>query len=328
MFSPTIAGMVVILLLMVLITPPHLSYSTTITGLLNQTEVEAAGERRVDTDLYKNNPLVIVTTLANELETRINKSGAILEITSRLPEVRSTPFANSSSPELNGIPRDADMPKRKLAQDILAADKDFEIVFFTMPNGDIYLAEPYSRQEKTVNNIAFRDYYKRALEIGDTYLSDVIISSSTGRPQANLVVPIYSEEGDDDNSNATLSGLWASGLNLTSLSKSLQSLNLTSAEERVVYVDGQGQKFADSDSSQSILLAANTSNTSHNESSFADLQAFRNAMNGQSGSTTEIVNGTTMLVSYHPVKAFSNVWAVLYIQQPPSSQAINSEQRE
>ena len=313
---------------MVLITPPHLSYSTT-TGLLNQTEVEAAEEERiVDTDLYKNNPLVIVTTLANELETRINKSGAILEITSRLPEVRSTHFANSSSPELNGIPRDADMPKRKLAQDILAADKDFEIVFFAMPNGDIYLAEPYSRQEKTVNNIAFRDYYKRALEIGDTYLSDVIISSSTGRPQANLVVPLYSEERDYDNSNATLSGLGASGLNLTSLSKSLQSLNLTSAEERVVYIDGRGQKFADSDSSQSMLLAANTSNTSHNESSFADLQAFRDAINGQSGSTIEIVNGTTMLVSYHPVKAFSNVWVVLYIQQPPSSQTINSEQRE
>jgi len=314
---------------MVLITPTHLAYSTTTTELLNQTEVEAAEEERiVDTDLYKNNPLVIVTTLANELETRINKSGAILEITSRLPEVRSTPFANSSSPELNGIPRDADMPKRKLAQDILAADKDFEIVFFAMPNGDIYLAEPYSRQEKTVNNIAFRDYYKRALEIRDTYLSDVIISSSTGRPQSNLVVPMYSEERDDDNSNATLAGLWAGGLNLTSLSKSLQSLNLTSAEERVVYVDGQGQKFADSDSSQSTLLAANTNNTSHNESSFADLQAFRNAINGQSGSTTEIVNGTTMLVSYHPVKTFSNVWAVLYMQQPPSSQTINSEQRE
>src|SRR3712207_8696241 len=46
------------------------------------------------------------STLANEVETRINKSGAILEITSRLPEARSTPFANSISPELNGIPRD------------------------------------------------------------------------------------------------------------------------------------------------------------------------------------------------------------------------------
>ena len=98
-FSPTISGILVILLLMVLITPTHLSYSSTTTELLNQTEVEAAEEERiVDTDLYKNNPLVIVTTLANELETRINKSGAILEITSRLPEVRLTPFANSSSP--------------------------------------------------------------------------------------------------------------------------------------------------------------------------------------------------------------------------------------
>ena len=128
-----------------------------------------------------------------------------------------------------------------------------------------------------------------------------MISASSGRPQTNMAVPIFSEN------NGTLIGLWGGGLNLTNFSKSLQSLNLTSADERVVYVDGHGQKFADSDSNQSALLTANTSSASRNGSSFADLQAFRNAINGQSGSTTETVNGTTMLISYHPVKAFSNV---------------------
>jgi hypothetical protein len=38
----------------------------------------------------------IASILAHELETKINKSGAILEITSKLPDVKSTPFANSS----------------------------------------------------------------------------------------------------------------------------------------------------------------------------------------------------------------------------------------
>lgn len=289
-----LAALVVIL--MPLIVPPPLSYSTTISDP-DQTQAEAAEEK--------------VSILANELETRINKSGAILEITSRLPQVSSVPFVDSISPELHGIPRDVDMPKRKVAQDILDIDKDFQLVYFLMPNGDVYFEEPYSRQENlTRNNLAFRDYFKRVLETGDTYLSDVVISASLGRPEANIAVPIYSQE----NNNATLVGVWAGGLNLTRLSNTLQSLNLTSDggdDERIVYLDGKGQKVADSDSNSQLLSNATTQNES-----FANLQAFKNAIiNGQSsGSTTEIVNGTMMLVSYHPVKAFSNSWVVLFMQ--------------
>lgn len=266
---------------------------------LNQTKTE----EKETIDAYQN---PIVNILANDFETRIDKSGAILEITSRLPEVKSTPFANSITPDLHGIPRDVDLPKRKVAQDILETDKDFEVIYFLMPNGDMYLEEPYSRQENlTRGNFAFRDYFRGALDSRNTYLGDIIISASSGRPQANIAVPIYSED------NKTLVGVWAAGLNITLLDNSLQSLNLTSHDQRVVYLDQRGEKIADSNnqSRRSPIV----SNTGSNES-FANLQAFKNAINGQSGSTTEIINGTMMLVSYHPVKAFSNVWAVLFME--------------
>jgi hypothetical protein len=306
-------GTLTIAVLMVLIvSSPPLSSSTTMPDL-NQSQPEegavAGTESTIEAD--KEDPTLVVTLLANELETRLNKSGAILEITSRLPEVNSASFASSISPELHGIPRDADIPKRKVAQDILAADKDFQVIFFLMPNGDMYLEEPYSLQENlTRNNFAFRDYYKGAVETGNTYLGNVIISAATGSPQAYIATPMYSENSND---GTHLVGLWTGGLNLTNLSKSLQSLNLTSNGEHIVYADGQGQKVADSNGSQSLLTA--NIPTIQNESSFADLQAFKNAINGQSsGSTTEIVNGTMMLVSYHPVKAFSNTWVVLFMQ--------------
>jgi Cache domain len=298
------------LLTVLMVSTPVSSTATNNPADLNQTE-----PTEETMDVYQN---PIVNILANELETRINKSGAILEITSRLPEVNSAPFASSISPELHGIPRDADMPKRQVAQDILNTDKDFEIVFFMMPNGDVYLIEPYLRQEnQTRNNFAFRDYYRGALNTGDTYLSDVIISASSGRPQANIVVPIYSEN------NGTLVGLWGAGLNITMLSNSLQSLNLTSNNERFVYIDKQGQKIADSASQSSSSSLISNNNTSSNES-FADLQAFKNAVNGQSGSTTEMINGTMVLVSYHPVKAFSNVWVVLFMEPYPLTETGSS----
>jgi hypothetical protein len=281
---PILATLVI---LMSLIISHPLSYSTTTIRDLDRTQADAAEEK--------------VRVLADELETRINKSGEILEITSKLPQVSSTPFASSISPELHGIPEDADMPKRKVAQDILDTDKDFQVIFFLMPNGDIYLVEPYSRQQNlTANNVAFRDYYRGAVDTHNTYLGNVIISASSGRPQTNIAVPIFSEN------NGTLIGVWAGGLNLTNFSKSLQSLNLTN-NERVVYVDQQGQKIADSNNQS--LLRPNSLNES-----FADLESFKNAVNGESGTLIESINGTKMLVSYHPVKVFSTVWSVLAIQ--------------
>ncbi len=296
MSAATIVGMLAILVPVALLTSVTLSPSSSSSSLagLNQTDAEMIVA-------YNNE---VVGILANELETKINKSGAILEITSRLPAVKSAPFGSSISSGLHGIPGDVDIPKRKVAQDILNTDKDFQVIFFLMPNGDIYLVEPYSQQQNlTGNNFAFRDYYKGAVESRNTYLSDVIISAALGRPQANIAVPMYSEN------NGTLVGLWAGGLNLTSLSESLQVVNMTNSEdgERIVIVDQQGQKIVDS-SGHSIL-----SNSTLDES-FAELQSFRNAINGGSGTMIEIINGTKMIVSYHPVKAFSNEWAVLFMQ--------------
>ncbi|HYY66793.1 MAG TPA: cache domain-containing protein [Nitrososphaeraceae archaeon] len=300
--SAIIVGALATFLLLAMLIVSSLTTSASTTQDLNQTETaekETIGG-------YQKNP--IANLLANDLETRINKSGAILEITSRLPEVKSTPFANSINPELHGIPRDMDLPKRKVAQDILETDKDFEVIYFLMPNGDMYLEEPYSRQENlTRGNFAFRDYFRGALDSHDTYLGDIIISASSGRPQANIAVPIYS--GD----NKTLVGVWAAGLNITVLDNSLQSLNLTSHDQRVVYLDQQGQKIADSNSQSRSSSPIGLNNTGSNES-FANLQAFKNAINGQSGSTTEIIDGKMMLVSYYPVKAISNVWAVLFME--------------
>lgn len=260
-----------------------------------------ANEETTDTGL-------IVKLLADNLETSLNKSAAILEVTSKLPEINSTFYATSINSELHGIPQDLDIPKRKVAQDILIANKDFEVIFFLMPNGDMYIDEPYSRQQNlTGDNFAFRDYYKGAVNTGITYLGNVIISASSGLPQANIAVPIFSKDNRPAG-NATLTGIWGGGLNLTLFSESLQALNLTDGL-RIVYVDQFGKKIADSDKSSSLLLNKNS-----NES-FANLQSFRNAVEGgKSGSTIETINNNKMLIFYEPVKFRSTTWAVLMMQ--------------
>ena len=254
---------------------------------------------------------LIVKLLADNLKNRIDKSAAILEITGELPQVKNVSYANSISPELHGIPKDLDIAKRKVAQDILASDKDLQLIFFLMPNGDMYMEEPYSRQQNlTGNNFAFREYYKGAVSTGDTYLGNIFISASSGLPQSNIVVPFYSSASDNNGNrnntnNMTLSGMWSGGLNLTEFSESLQSLNLTDGE-RIVYVDQNGQKVADSNKQ--------LFRTNQNES-FANLQAFNNALQEQKpGSIMEMINGTRMLVFYEPVQFHSTTWAVLLLK--------------
>lgn len=246
-----------------------------------------------------------ISLLTETLENRLNKSADILEITSKLPEVKNPTYASSLNQTLrtlHGIGKDLDIQKRKVAQNILSADKDLGVIFFLMPNGNVYMEEPYSRQlNLTKTNLDFRDFYKGAVSTHMTYLGNVVISASSGLPQTNIAVPIYS---DENNNSKSLVGIWAGGLNLRAFSKSLQSLNLTN-NERIVYVDYHGQKIADSNKKQEIIKK--------NES-FANLQSFKNAVAGKSGSIIEAINGTKMLVSYHAVNAIQTRWVILDIQ--------------
>lgn len=102
--------------------------------------------------------------------------------------------------------------------------------------------------------------------------------------------------------NSALIGVWAGGIDFNILDKELQSLKLPSGE-RVVYVGHKGEKIADSNT-----------NKSKTQESFANLSSFKNAINGQSGSTIDTVDNTKMLVTYQPVKVFNNTYAVLLMQ--------------
>lgn len=101
--------------------------------------------------------------------------------------------------------------------------------------------------------------------------------------------------------------MWAGSIDFNVLNKELQSLNLTSLGDstRVVYVDGKGQKIADSDINKSTI-----------PESFANQEGFKAAIGGQAGSTIDTVNNTKMLVSYQPVNAFHNTWVVLLMLPP------------
>src|SRR5574341_722408 len=89
---------------------------------------------------------LVTKILAKNLENHLQKAGAILNVTSKLPQVRNVSFAhllNQTLTTLHGIPQGADIEKRQVGKNILASNRDLFEILFIMPNGDMYVSEPY-----------------------------------------------------------------------------------------------------------------------------------------------------------------------------------------
>jgi hypothetical protein len=249
-----------------------------------------------------------VKLLAKDLEDTLRDGVSALELISN----NTTPITNppdiallkSTIKTLHGIPQNTDEPKRKLVQDVLSKYKIFQYVGYQTPTGDLYFTEPYSHQVAIHTlNFAFREHYKGAVASRVSYLSNVITNVVTGKLNAVVAIPIYSQNGGGVKS---LIGLLTASLNFTYLDQSLRSLNATNNVQRIVLVDHNGTAIVDSSSSGN--------NEYIPKESFASLQSFKNALADKSGSIIESVNGSKMLVSYHPVKAVQRTWAVFLMK--------------
>jgi len=236
----------------------------------------------------------LANILSKNLVNYLNESASVIKITSMISDVSNAQFANKINSSLHGIADSDDVKKRQIADNILQHSDTLEAITFLLPNGDMYMEEPYSRQlDLSRNNFAFRDYYQGAIETKQAFLGDAIISSSTGETVALISVPTYSQK------NQSLLGIWSGVLNLSKFNNKLQSLNLPD-DIRVIYTDGNGQKFGDSNS----LL-------SNKSESFAELNSFKNGKSGKAGNGPETINGTKFLVSYAPVSILSKTWVVM-----------------
>ena len=251
-----------------------------------------------------NSTLLSLKVLTNSLENRLQGAASMLEFAANLSEMRSIPNAsllNATLETLHGIPPDSDLQKRIIAQKVVSYYPEIAGISFIMPNGDTYFMEPYFLQSnQTKNNLAFRDYFKGAIASNDTYLGDIITSTSSGLKRAIIAVPVFSTSDDD---SGVLRGVLVGSIDLSLLNKEIQSLNLSQGQ-RIVYVDSNNTKIADSDKRSST----------NNDESFFNLESFQNAIKGMSGSMVEEVNQEKMLISYHPMDAIQNRWIILWMQ--------------
>ncbi|HKQ21722.1 MAG TPA: cache domain-containing protein, partial [Nitrososphaeraceae archaeon] len=236
--------------------------------------------------------------ISHNLVNYLNESASILQITSMMPEVSNVQYVDKINSSLHGISDSYDIEKRQIADTILKYVDTFEAITYLLPNGNLYMEEPYDRQlGQGRDNFAFRDYYQGAVNTKKAFLGDVIVSSSTGDKVALISVPIYQKE------DSSFLGIWSGVLNLVKFNNMLRALSLPD-DIRVVFMDGNGQKVADSNS----LL-------SNKSESFEVLNSFKSGKSGKSGNVSEVIDGTKFLSSYAPVSILSKTWVVIVMMQ-------------
>ena len=272
-----------------------------------------------DTQYYNNNInennnsslLNELENIKNILESKVTKLATALQIASSLPQILHPPDINLIDPKVNGIPEDADIEKRKIGKILLEQFNEFFSVVFLLNNGDVYFDEPFERQlNRTATNLSFRDYYQAVEQTKKTYLSDAIISITTGRNLAVIATPVINKENE-------MTGILLGAINFNNYDKFLQSLNLQN-NSRLVLIDKTGVKIGDSTENQT-----SASKESFEKKQFSNLTSFKLALDGKSGSTVEKFEGKESQITFLPYDLFQNKRILLLIQGC-NSNVINS----
>ena len=240
--------------------------------------------------------------IKNILESKVTKLATALEIASSLPQILQPPDVNLIDPKVNGIPEDADIEKREIGKILLDQFNELFSVVFLLNNGDVYFDEPFERQlNRTMTNLSFRDYYQAVEQTKKTYLSDAIISITTGRNLAVIATPVINKEND-------MTGILLGAINFNNYDQFLQSLNLQN-NSRLVLIDKSGVKIGDSNENET-----SASKESFEKKQFSNLTSFKLALEGKSGSTVEKFDGKESQITFLPYDLFQNKRILLLIQ--------------
>jgi hypothetical protein len=204
--------------------------------------------------------------------------------------------------KINGIPEDADIEKRKIAKILLDQFNEFSSIDFLLNNGDVYFDEPFEDQlNRTVTNLSFRDYYQAVEQTKKTYLSDAIISKTTGRNLAVIATPVIKEND--------MIGILLGTINFNNYDKFLQSLNLQN-NTRLVITDKNGAKIGDSNENETSI----SKESFEKKEQFSNLTSVKFALEGKSGSILEKFNGKESHITFLPYDIFQNKRILLLIQ--------------
>ncbi len=154
-----------------------------------------------------------VQTYASAINLYLNNARSLLETTAHLSEMRSFTPSRFVDRRFHKAPRNVDVPKHVIANQILQHSEVFEYIMLLKADGDVYLLEPYDLQAKLSRpDLSFTAWYKILISTGQTVVSQLHISPATQRPSVVIATPVHGSAGQ-------IIGILAGALKLEELSR-------------------------------------------------------------------------------------------------------------
>ncbi len=203
-------------------------------------------------------------------------------------------------PNLNGVPEIVEASQRNELKHLLQNNPRFESVGLFLPNGDVYLAEPFSSQlNLPQQNYAFRDWHRGAMHNNGVYISEPYETHYTNKKTIALSAPI-----NDD--NGSIIGIFHTTLQLDFL-RSLLDVQTQESETEWYFVDENG------------AIGIASINSKYDEEFFSELIP---VIDDDGGHFQKEFFGEEQLVVYDVVDLGTKEWFLFLIQ--PSQQAFIS----
>ena len=229
---------------------------------------------------------------AASVETTIAGYVDAMQVSSELPQVKSTGHLESISTAQMGIPEDLDVEKRQAARQLLAEHPAFESVFFLTPAGDVYLGEPFEQQEQLPRlNYADRDWYVGVNSTRAPYVSSVFMSAAINAPAVAVAVPVMTQD--------QVTGYWVAIVDLGDIKSRLAEF---SGVSRILLIDHNATEIADTARTEQLTELR----------SFASLESANRALAGEKGAAVEVIDGVTVNTRFAPVAASPNTWGIIF----------------
>lgn len=120
-----------------------------------------------------------------------------LELVSQTNLFKNFDSTANISEVLHGVPNDVEKYKRELLSQILKENDDIASIFLILPNGNIYLGEPFADQKQLPRlNFADREWYIGANLRNSSYVSTVFSSAAINAPAIAVAIPIMNWQAD------------------------------------------------------------------------------------------------------------------------------------
>lgn len=193
-----------------------------------------------------------LTNLWKFINAKFNTLITTLELVGSNNMLNSFNFEANVSDDLHGIPKNLDITKRDMLTTVLKENPDIASIFLVLPNGNIYLGEPYADQEQLPRlNFADREWFKGVQLHNGTYASTVFQSAAINAPALAVAIPIFNIKSDDfvshfkDDTHRT-NGYLVGILDFNSTKQMLYN-SQKSSENKFYLVDTNGSQLLNSD---------------------------------------------------------------------------------